>query len=197
MTSGFRVPPKWAATSLVDRNGVLPAQAQPAFRRTKSRNPADFLKRRQLLLDGVRNVVLGEQFADASFLTFGTRTVVAPHVKNDGVVANAKLFQSIDQFADLRIGVLDEASEDFHQPTLERLLRFRNAVPRRHRLVARSQLCICRNPAELFLSGKDTLTVLVPTIIELAFVLVGPFRKDVMRAVNSAGCPVHQEWLVG
>jgi hypothetical protein len=28
---GERVPPKWAATSLVDLSGVLPAQAQPAW----------------------------------------------------------------------------------------------------------------------------------------------------------------------
>ena len=31
MTIGLRVPPKCAATSLVDRNGVLPAHAQPAW----------------------------------------------------------------------------------------------------------------------------------------------------------------------
>ena len=30
-TIGLRVPPKCAATSLVDRNGVLPAHAQPAW----------------------------------------------------------------------------------------------------------------------------------------------------------------------
>ena len=30
ITIGLRVPPKCAATSLVDRNGVLPAHAQPA-----------------------------------------------------------------------------------------------------------------------------------------------------------------------
>ena len=29
-TNGLRVPPKWAATSLVLRNGVDPAHAQPA-----------------------------------------------------------------------------------------------------------------------------------------------------------------------
>ena len=76
-TIGLRVPPKCAATSLVDRNGVLPAHAQPAWYmlsvlgEPRAGSPPRFVERGDLLLDRVRDVVLGEQFADASLLPLG------------------------------------------------------------------------------------------------------------------------------
>ena len=53
------------------------------------------------------------------------------------------------------------------------------------------------NPAEFLLAGENPFAVLVPAVVELPFVLVGPFREDVVRAVGRAGRPVHQERLVG
>ena len=77
-TIGLRVPPKWAATSLVDRNGVPPAHAQPAWYMLSVFGPTRAPAARRgsfsavdLLLDGVRDVVLGEQFADAPLLPLG------------------------------------------------------------------------------------------------------------------------------
>ena len=203
MTIGLRVPPKCAATSLVDRNGVLPAHAQPAwymlsiFGPPRAGKPADLVQRRDLLLDRVRDVVLGEQFADAPLLAFGARAVVAPDVEDDGVVAEAELLQPVHQLADLGVGVLDEPGEHLHQPPLERPLRLGDAVPRRHRVGSRRQLRVGGNPAELLLPREDALAVLVPAVVELAFVLVGPLREDVVRAVDGARRPVHQERLVG
>ena len=62
---------------------------------------------------------------------------------------------------------------------------------------ARRQLRVGRNPAEFLLPLENTLAVLVPAVVELAFVLVGPLREDVVRAVACPGRPVHQERLVG
>ncbi len=53
------------------------------------------------------------------------------------------------------------------------------------------------NPAELLLAGENAFAVVVPAVVELSFVLVRPFREDVVRTVDRARGPVHQERLVG
>ena len=45
--------------------------------------------RRNLLLDGVGDLVLREQFADAAVLAFGAGAVVAEDIEDDRVVADA------------------------------------------------------------------------------------------------------------
>ena len=158
---------------------------------------ADLVERLELLLDRVRDHVLREQFADCAVLTFRAGAVVADNIENDCVVANFQLFEAVDELADLRIDMLEEAGENLHQPRPERTLRLRNAVPRRHRLGARRQLRVRRNPAECLLPWRRPFTIDVPAGVELAFVFVGPLREDVVRAMRRARRPIHQEWLVG
>ena len=146
---------------------------------------------------GVGDVVLGEQFADASLLPLGARSVVAPDVKDEGVVADAELLEPVHELADLRIGVLDEPGEHLHQPPLERPLRFGNAVPRSQRVGPRRQFRVRRESSRAPSVAEDALAIPVPAVVELAFVLVGPLREDVVRAVGAPGRPVHQERLVG
>ena len=141
-------------------------------------------------------MVLREQFADGAVLPFGAGAVVAPDIEDDGVLALPGLVEVVDQLADLRVHVLDEAGEDFHQPQLKGAFGFRNAVPRRHGLGARRQFGIGRNPAELLLAREDSFAELVPAVVELAFVLVGPFLEDVVRPMDAAGRPVHEERFV-
>ena len=113
------------------------------------------------------------------------------------VVADAEAVELVDQLAGLHVHVLDEAREDFHQPPLERTLRLRNAVPRRHVVGARRELGVGGNPAHLLLPREDTLAIRVPAVVELALVLVGPFLEDLVRSVPCTRRPVQQEWLVG
>ena len=47
-----------------------------------------------------------------------------------------------------------------------------------------------------FWPGEDALAILVPAVVELALVLVGPLLHDVVRAVRRARRPVHEERLV-
>ena len=83
----------------------------------------------ELLGDRVRNLVLGQQLADAAVLPFGARTVVAEDVEDERVVAQAELFEAVDQAADLRVGMLDEAGEHLHQAALERPFARRECCP--------------------------------------------------------------------
>ena len=92
--------------------------------------------------------------------------------------------------------MFDEAGEDFHQSALERALRFGNAVPRWHRYRARREFGVGRNPAQLLLAREYALPIGVPAVVELAFVLVGPFLEDLVRPVTGTRRPVEEERLV-
>src|SRR4029077_4864126 len=52
------------------------------------------------------------------------------------------------------------------------------------------------NYAKLFLAGEGLFAQLVPALVELALVLVGPLLGHVVRRMRSAGRVVHEEWLV-
>ena len=158
---------------------------------------ADLVQRSNLLLDGVRDLILSQQFADAAELAFSARSVVAPDVEDDGVVADAEALKLIDHLARLDIDVFHKAGEYFHQPPLERTLRFRDAVPRGHALGPGGQLGISRYPSQGLLLFEDTFAHDIPAVVELALVLVSPLLEDVVRAVCCAGRPVHEERLVG
>ena len=60
----------------------------------------------------------------------------------------------------------------------------------------RRQLRIGGDPAFLLCAREDALTVGVPTVVELALVLVRPFLGRVVRAVDRGGRPVHEQRLV-
>ena len=167
------------------------------LRRAQRLEPAKFVQSGELLLDGVGDVVLREQLADRPLLALGARSVVAEDVEDECVLAQPALVEPLDQAADLDVGVLDEAGEDFHPAALEGALVLGDVVPGSHRLVARGQLGAGRDDAHLELALVDPLPVGFPAVVELAFVFVGPLRPDVVRPVGRAGCPVHQERLVG
>ena len=71
-----------------------------------------------------------------------------------------------------------------------------DAVPGRHRLVPRGELRVGGDPAFLFRTLEDALAVGVPAVVELALVFIGPLLRDVVRAVDRAARPVHEERLV-
>ena len=113
------------------------------------------------------------------------------------VVANAAILKGVDQLADLGVGVLEEAGVDFHQAGLEGAFLLRQILPRRHPFRTRGTRRVGRNPADLLLPLEDPLLVGVPAIVELALVFVGPFGGDVVRTVDRARRPPHQEGAVG
>ncbi|MCY1516349.1 hypothetical protein D9M68_509700 [compost metagenome] len=143
------------------------------------------------------DAVLRQQLDHGAVLSFGAAAVVAEHEEHQRVVAQPELLQLVDDLADLRIGVLQEAGVDLHQPALERALGLGNAVPAGERLGPGRELGGLGDPAHLLLAREGAFAVGVPAVVELALVLVGPFLEDVVRAVHRAGRPVHQEGLVG
>ncbi len=167
------------------------------FRAAECVEPADLVQRRQLLFDGVGDVVLGQQLAYRAPLALGAGTVVAEDVEDECVVADALAIDLVDDSADLDIDMLGEAGEQFHQAPLEGAFRFRDAVPACHRRVVRRELGVRRYPAKILLMLERALSQRVPAIVEPAFVLVSPLFENVVRPVRGAGRPVQEERFVG
>ena len=94
----------------------------------------------------------------------GRRAVVADDVVDQRVVEDAELLQAVEQPADVVVGVLHEAGVDFHLAAQDRLEVLRHLVPRRDFLVARGELAVRRDDAELLLPGEGLLAQLVPAL---------------------------------
>ena len=166
------------------------------LRRTEHVEAAERVERLDLLFGGRRDAILCEQFADRAVLAFRGGAVVTPDVQDQGVLAVAEPVNFLDNTADLRIHVFGKPGEYLHQPALKGLFVFGNRVPGRQRGGSRGQLRVLRNPAQLLGALEGALAVLIPAVVEFAFVLVGPFFRDLVRAVRGSARPIHEEWLV-
>ena len=62
--------------------------------------------------------------------------------------------------------------------------------------MARRELAVLRDHAQLLLTGEDLFTQRVPALIELALGLVGPLLRHVVWRVRRTGCEVDEERLV-
>ena len=87
---------------------------------------------------------------------------------------------------DVVVGVLEEAGVDLHLAREHRLELVGHVVPRGDLGVARGELGVGRDDAQLLLPREGALALHVPSVVELARVLVGPLLGDVMRGVRRA-----------
>ena len=166
-------------------------------RRTQHIEPTELLQGVDVHPRGGRNAVLGHQFGDGAVLALGRGSVVAPDVEEQRVVAVAEPIQLIDDPPDLDIAVFGEPGGHLHQAALKRPLVLGDVIPRRHPVVTFSELTVLRNPALLLGPLKHPLPVRIPAVVELPGVPVGPLLHDVVRAVQTAAGPVHEERLIG
>src|SRR5581483_5985443 len=110
-----------------------------------------------------------------------------------GVVELADLLKEIDQPADLGVSVIEETGECFLQAQCKLLLVVGETVPRLDPGIARRELGVRRNDAELLLPLEPVLAHLVPTGIEAAFVFVDVFSWRLMRRVGRAEAEIEKE----
>ena len=151
----------------------------------------------QLHLVGQRDPVLHRQLVERT----GDRplhagAVVAPDPDDQGVVQLAELLDRVDHPADVVVGVLREPRVHLHLAGVERLQLLGHVVPCRERLVARRQLGVRGDHAQLLLPREGLLPQPVPPLVELALVLVRPGLRHVMRGVAAAGGEVDEERLL-
>ena len=136
-------------------------------------------------LEGGHAVEVGHLVERAVHRAFGRRAVVADDVVDERVVEDAEVLDRVDHPADVVVGVLEEAGVDLHLAREHRLQLVRHVVPGRDLVVARGQLGVGRDDAQLLLAGERALALHVPAVVELALVLVGPLLRDVVRARGS------------
>src|SRR2546423_312669 len=91
------------------------------------------------------------------------------------------------------VSVRAEAGEDFHHPRIEPLLIGIERVPSRKTFRPCREFRVWRNNAELLLAFQSYLAIAVPSRIKLAFELVDPLLRDVMRGMSGPRCHVKKE----
>ena len=159
--------------------------------------PAEIVDRRQVLLEIVGHVVEELVLVDGSGgPAFGTRAVVGDQ-HDQCVVELSEALQELEQSSNLVIHVLAEAREHLHHAGVEFALIRRELVPVLDVRVVPGQHGVLRHDAELFLSREDPLPELVPAVVELALVLVGPRLRHVMRRMVRARREIEKERFVG
>ena len=159
--------------------------------------PAVALGELELHLVGERDAVLHRQLVErAGDRALHAGAVVTPDPEDQRVVELAQLLDGVDHPTDVVVGVLREPGVDLHLARVERLQLVGDVVPRREGLVARGELGVGGDHAELLLAGEGLLAELVPPLVELPLVLVGPVLRDVVRGVAAAGREVDEERLV-
>ena len=165
-------------------------------RRAPRIDPAIALRELELHLVGERDAVLHRQLVErAGDGALHAGAVVAPDPDDQRVVELAKFVDRIDHPADVVVGVLGIAGVDLHLAGVERLQPVGHVLPRWERLVARGQLRVGGDDAELLLTSEDLLAQPVPALVELALVPVRPLLRDVMRRVAATGRVVDEERL--
>ena len=130
-------------------------------------------------------------------LALGARSVITDNINEQGIVGLADFLYGTVKATYFIIRMLGKARISFHLTSEQLLLVGRERVPIFYVFRFWAELGICGNDAELLLTFKRFLADFVPTLIELAFVLVTPFGRYVVRSMGSTGRIVDIERLVG
>ena len=131
-------------------------------------------------------VEVGHLVVHADEAALGAGAVVAGDVDEHGVVELADVRQRLPEPPDLVVGVLQESGEHFGLAREQTPLIGRQRVPRGQVLRPLAQPRVGRNHAQLLLPLERFVPHLVPALVELALVLVGPFLRHVVRRMRRA-----------
>src|SRR6185295_5844609 len=134
----------------------------------------------KLVLNRYFNAVEGgELVRGAVEHPFGTRAVVATDVDDQGVVELAEVFDSLDDSADLMVGVGEIGPIDVCLLDEELLLIPTEGIPLRQIVRPWCQLGVFGHDAEPLLVGEDGLAYFIPALVEEVHVadLLDPFRR--------------------
>ena len=126
------------------------------------------------------------------------RAVVAADVDDQRVVQFAKVFDRLDDAADLVVGVGEIGAVHVSLLDEEFLLFPIERIPLRQAIRPCGQLSVVGHNAQFLLVGKDGVADFVPAAIEEVHVadLLDPFRSRMMRRVCTARHVINEERFV-
>jgi len=128
--------------------------------------------------------------------TLGTGAVVAGNVDEQRIIQLADVVQRINEASHLGVGLLHEARKHLGLTSKELAIISRKRVPIHDFFGLLGQFGTSGDDAHLSLAFGCLLPGLVPTLVKLPLVFVGPRPGHVVRRVDSAGCIVHEKGLV-
>ncbi len=141
-------------------------------------------------------VEVGHLVVHADEAALGAGAVVAGDVDEQRVVQLADVLQRLHESPDLVIGLLQESREHLGLAREQAPLVRRQRVPGLDVLRPVGQPGARRDHAQLLLPLERLSPNLVPALVELALVLVGPLLRHMMRRMDRAGRVVDEERLV-
>ncbi len=159
--------------------------------------PTVTLRELELHLVSQRDAVLHRQLVErAGDGALHAGAVVTPDPHDHRVVELTQLLDGVDHPTDVVVRVLREPGVDLHLARVERLQIVSKAVPRWKCRVAGRELGVGRDHPEFLLASERLFAELVPALVELARVLVGPILGDMVRSVTAPSREVQEEGLV-
>ncbi len=129
--------------------------------------------------------------------SLGRGAVVPDDHVDQRVLQNSKVLERVNQPPDLVVRVLEKTGIHLHLSGEYRLQVVRHVIPGRDFGMALGEPAVRRDNTEFLLPGERLLAHVVPALVELALILVGPFPGHVMRRVRGARREVRKERLVG
>ena len=124
---------------------------------------------------------------DALRAAFGAGAVIAGDVEDDRVFSVSFRLDIREQPADFIIRLRQEGGVDFHFVRQQFLLVRVQRIPGRHLFRPRRKLGIGRDDPKLLLAGVGLFAKFVPSLVELARILLDPHLGHVVGSVCGAG----------
>jgi len=97
----------------------------------------------------------------------------------------------------MEVDILHKPGVNLHFSDKHGLERSRHLIPRRDFFVPLRELTIWRNDHLTFFGGEGLFAYLIPALVELAFVLIRPFLRDMVRACVAPGAKYTKNGLSG
>ena len=159
--------------------------------------PTDVVDPFEHVVDAVVKTLLGLHVVErARQGAFGAGAVVANDVDDQRVVTYSQGVQRVDDASRLRVDVLEEPGKYFLHPGVQTPLIIGAVIPCRNFIRPLRQDGVLGDDTQIDLVFEREFSLPIPTVVELALVLVGPFLGDVMRRVRRAWSPIDEERLI-
>jgi hypothetical protein len=124
--------------------------------------------------------------------SFSRRAVVADDVIDQCIVEDFEIGERIDEPPQVIVHVFEHAGVNFHLSRQHGLERVRHVVPGGDFFMTLAELRVRRHHAQGFLPRQRLFAEFVPSLVELALILVRPFLRHVVWCMTCTRSKIRQ-----